>query len=457
MLIRLVIENLLSFGDRREFITISNNRLKTLENHKYNFNGFNLLKISSFYGANGAGKSNLVKIFKLFQDLVVNEEIPFGLKEGQFKFNRTRNEKQVLAIEFIQENKAFYYGIEILNNVVATEELYLSGLGIKKDRLLFERKTNEAGKSELLFSEEFEKDEKNKLLKSILLEEFVQPEKPILKLLSNRENKYFNDVKKSFYWFAETLQIITPDSKPRALAHKIERDKKFKKYAEDVMCSFGIGITSLRTDKKEIGEFFGKDNKKLIEDLTKDLEDSPQKMIGLRSRDGDEIIIVKENSKIWVKRLKIGHKGKNNITAFFDLDEESDGTIRLLDFIPAFQQIISKNKVFVIDEIERSIHPLLIKELLKKFSSDPNTKGQMIFTTHESNLLDQKIFRQDEIWFVEKDKNGSTDLYSLSDFKEHKTIDIRKGYLNGRYGSIPFLANLRDLNWHNYDTNESPL
>ena len=176
-------------------------------------------------------------------------------------------------------------------------------------------------------------------------------------------------------------------------------------------------------------------------------------MIGLRSRRGDEIIIVKENGVINVKQLKLEHKGKNGQLINFNIDEESDGTIRLLDFIPAFQDLISKSKVFLIDEIERSIHPLLIKELVKKFSEDNKSEGQLIFTTHESNLLDQDLFRQDEIWFAEKDKNGITDLYSLSDFKEHKTIDIRKGYLNGRYGSIPFLANLKDLNWHKYDTN----
>ena len=176
-------------------------------------------------------------------------------------------------------------------------------------------------------------------------------------------------------------------------------------------------------------------------------------MIGLRSKRGEELIVVEEDDKIWVKSLSLEHTGKNGNIAIFGLEEESDGTIRLLDFVPAFRDVITKNKVFVIDEIERSIHPLLIKELLKKFSSDTETKGQLIFTTHESNLLDQEIFRQDEIWFTEKDDNGSTDLYSLSDFKEHKTIDIRKGYLNGRYGSIPFLGNLEDLNWHKYDIN----
>ena len=77
------------------------------------------------------------------------------------------------------------------------------------------------------------------------------------------------------------------------------------------------------------------------------------------------------------------------------MDEESDGTVRLLDFVPAFQDVILDNKVYIIDEIERSIHPLLIKELVSKFSRDTKTKGQLIFTTHESNLLDQEIFRQD--------------------------------------------------------------
>lgn len=453
MLIRLVIENLFSFGERKEFNTIANNRLKTLDSHIYNMNGFNLLKISSIYGANGAGKSNLIKSLKLFKELVTKEEIPFGLKDAQFKFHSTRNNKQILVVEFIQENTAFYYGIEFLDNLVSTEELYLSGLGSKEDSLIFERKTNKNEITNITFSEDFEKDEKCQLLKSILLEEFVKPNEPILRLLSNRDNIFFDDVKKAFKWFNETIQIITPESKSSALAHKIEIDNEFKKYAEDTMCSFHLGITSLSSEKKEISKFFGKNNKELIEDLSKDIEGSPNNIIGLRGKRGGEIIVVKEDNEIRVKRLKIGHTGTNDQSILFELEEESDGTIRLLDFIPAFQEMITKNKVFFIDEIERSIHPLLIKELVKKFSLDSDTKGQLIFTTHESNLLDQEIFRQDEIWFAEKDKNGSTDLYSLSDFKEHKTIDIRKGYLNGRYGSIPFLANLQDLNWHRYDTN----
>jgi len=455
MLIRFVIENFFSFGERKEFTTIPNNRLKTLEHHKYSPNNLNILKTASIYGANGAGKSNLIKSLELFQKLVLKEEIPFNLQDSRFKFNSEKSLNQILAIEFIQENTSFYYGIVInSDNDILTEELYLSGLGSQPDKLIYERKTEDDKKTTIKFLEAFENDEKSQILKSVLIEEFVKTNEPILKLISNRDNKYLDEVKKAYRWFEDTLQIITPDSKPRALAHKIDIDKEFKEYAKDLMCSFNIGISELTSEKKDIKEFYGKDNENELNNLIKEVENSPKKMIGLRSNKGDELIIVKEDGKVWVKNLKVGHVGLRNKTVLFNLDEESDGTVRLLDFVPAFKNAISQEKVFFIDEIERSIHPLLIKELVQKFSLDKNTKGQLFFSTHESNLLDQKIFRQDEIWFVEKNKDGSTDLYSLNDFKEHKTIDIQKGYLNGRYGSIPFLGNLKDLNWHDYDTNE---
>ncbi len=455
MIVRLVIENLFSFGSRKEFNTIPNNRLKTLDHHKYNIGGFEILKTSSIYGANGAGKSNLIKSLELLQEMIIEGKIPYKLKKAQFKFNPDNIEKkQVIAVEFIQENTPLYYGIELFDNRIMTEELYLSGLGKKADSLIFERKTDESGITEMTFLDDFEKDEKSQLLKSILLEEFIKSNEPVLKLLSNRDNKFLKDVKKAFDWFDETLQIITPDSRPSALAHRIDKDLEFKKYADGIMSSFSVGIIGLTSEKKEINEFFGEDNEKEVEQLTKAVEESPKKMIGLSGRRSAELIMVKEDNKIWVKNLNVVHVGSNGNPVNFELTEESDGTIRLLDFVPAFQDVVTKNKVFFIDEIERSIHPLLIKELVRKFSLDTHTKGQLIFTTHESNLLDQEIFRQDEIWFAEKDKDGSSDLYSLSDFKEHKTIDIRKGYLNGRYGSIPFLGNLEDLNWHKYDINE---
>jgi hypothetical protein len=450
MLIRFVIENLFSFGESKEFTTIPKKRLKTFQEHKYNYDGFEILKLSSIYGANGAGKSNLIKSLFQFQKLVTREEVPFKLKDTQNKFGIGKD--QILAVEFIQDNIPLYYAVVLSGDKISKEELYVSGLGKKNDKLIFERTTTDK-ETTIQFLDDFENDEKSKVLKAVLLEEFVKPNEPVLKLLSNRDNKFLKDVKKAYTWFSETLTIIMPDSKPSALAHKIDTDVSFKKYAEDLMRTFNIGIKSLGTEKKNIQDFFGKDNENELDRIIKEVEDSPKKMITIISRRGDELVLVKENDTIWAKTLKVEHSS-GNLSAFFNLEEESDGTVRLLDFVPAFKNLISSEKVYIVDEIERSIHPLLIKELVKKFSLDNKTRGQLIFTTHESNLLDQEIFRQDEIWFVEKDLNGSTDLYSLSDFKEHKTIDIRKGYLNGRYGSIPFLGNLEDLKWHKYDFNK---
>ncbi len=450
MLIRFVIKNVFSFGEQKEFTTLPNNRLKTLEHHRYDYEGFGLLKMSVLYGANGAGKSNLIKAMYLLQSLVVSGQVPYRFQDNLFKFTTDPEEQQVLAVEFFQGGIPFYYGLAIHRRRIVTEELYRSGLGREKDVLLFERHTDELGQSSLIFKGEFERDEKSQVLKSILLEEFVKAEEPVFKLLAKRDNKYLTEVKQAFNWFNDTLQIITPSSKPQALAHWIDINQVFKSYAQDLMCSLHIGIKSLTTEKVSMDEFFGKDNENELADLKRKVTESNSNLLEITSRRGDEILIVKEGDKFWVKSLKINHEGKDDKIVQFDLDEESDGTVRLLDFVPAFMSVISQKSVFMIDEIERSIHPLLIKELVRKFSHDSDSKGQLIFTTHESNLLDQELFRQDEIWFVEKNKDGASDLYSLSDFKEHKTIDIRKGYLSGRYGSIPFLGNLKDLNWHEY-------
>ena len=103
---------------------IPNKRLKTLEHHKYDYNNFNILKTSSIYGANGAGKSNLIKSLELFQKLIVKEKIPFRLRDSKFKFNTIEdNQNQVFAIDFIQDNIAFYYGIVLKDNIIETEEL----------------------------------------------------------------------------------------------------------------------------------------------------------------------------------------------------------------------------------------------------------------------------------------------------------------------------------------------
>ena len=455
MLIRFFVNNVFSFGEEKEFNMIPALGAKRLKEHKYLKDRFEILKMASLYGANAAGKSNLVVALKMLKQIVTEEALWSNQSDTHCKFIEKAEEPQVLGVEFYSGIRAYYYALKIVGNRISEEELYESGLGKREDILIFERKTDVDGETSILFFEEFKKSEENKVLATVIERNLSKFNKPVLKLLISLNNTLLNDkIKDAFDWFDSTLNILTPYSRPNSLVERIDTNEEFRKYAQDTLCAFHIGIKELVTEKKNLEHFWGEDDGSGLDKLKKTIEESPTKKIIFRSKNGNQLVLSKEDESFYVKQLKLSHVGKNEKVASFNLDEESDGTIRLLDFIPAFKDVFSKEKVYVIDEIERSIHPVLIKELVKKFSTDNKTKGQLIFTTHESNLLDQDIFRQDEIWFAEKNREGMTDLYSLSDFKVHSTLDIRKGYLTGRYGSIPFLGNLQDLNWHNYDKAE---
>ncbi len=452
MLIRFFVNNVYSFGEEKEFNMLPGPKRNTektrLKEHVYKLSDeVGVLKLASIYGANAAGKSNFVKALFMLQGIVVGEQLFPGQTETRFKFADTTT-PQTLGVEFFQDGTAYYYAVEITGNSIATEELYQSGLGVHDDALIFERKTNEKGLTSIRFFKDFEKSKENILLKKVIENNLTKPNQPIFKLLTTLNNPSLISVVKAFAWFDNALTIISPDMKPTVLPHMVDVDANYHKFAQDMMCAFHVGITGLSVDKKTLHEFCRDDN--LEKQLIVKLENTHGKML-VKNIGKQNVAIVKENNDIFVKQIKLQHLGKNSQTVSFDLNDESDGTVRLLDFVPVFKRSFSDKKVYIIDEVERSIHPLLIKELVSKFSKDHQTQGQLIFTTHEANLLDQEIFRQDEIWFTEKNSDACTDMYPLSDFKEHGTIDIRKGYLTGRYGSIPFLGNLHDLNWHAYD------
>lgn len=229
-------------------------------------------------------------------------------------------------------------------------------------------------------------------------------------------------------------------------------EKRFHAFSNQVLCGFDTGITRIDTKTLSVEQFFGEDDKAKAQSVI-DRLNSGHAMINLRSATEDVVAIL-ENGKPVIKKLFTQHKGENGKQIEFELREESEGTQRLLDFIPALYAMLFEGAVVLIDEIDKSIHPYLLKSLIGKVMQERRAKGQLIFNTHESNLLDLDIFRQDEIWFAEKDKTGATHLYSLSEFKPRYDFDVRKGYLNGRYGAIPFLANLEDLKWEQYAEEE---
>lgn len=451
MLVRFIIDNIYSFGKRTEFNTLPGN-LRTLPAHAYTQEcGFKILKLSALYGANAAGKSNLVHALALLKEMVTGNLTAAEVTRNKFKLEGPEDsDEQLMVVEFIQNDVCFLYAIKVINGRIAVEELYLTGK--KGDTLVYERTTDKDLVSRIKFSAEFEINEKNMLLKEILLDEFVKPDKPILQLLANRENEQLAIVKIAFDWFAHNMGVLFPESKLTTFEHRLETDKAFREFVQEVVTSYHVGISEVSTANTQLDVFFGKtvEGKKIADKLRNAMEQSQADIFRFENPDNnsERFLLVQENNDIWVKVLQLKHQTYSDKGIQFSLSEESDGTVKLLNLLPAIYDVIYNKYVYIIDEIERSIHPSLIKELIRKFSHDEKSKGQLIFTTHESVLLDQSIFRQDEIWFAEKDSGGCTDLYPLSKYKEHKTIDIRKGYLEGRYGGIPFLANLKDLKWH---------
>ena len=451
MIIRIILKNLYSFKEETEFNMLPGRQAK-LNHHKYNIDDLEYLKISSIYGANGAGKSNLIKAISLLQKIVISERIPIDIENTKFKLTESsKDEPTFLAIEFISENKPYIYSISINKGKILEEELSISGKDSKDDKLLFRRTSKSDKDVQIMLYTEFNNTKEKEVLKDVIEKSLMKSDQSLFYLLNELSGDEFIEIKSVFNWFKYSLTVIFPDTKATGLPYLFEKDKIFNKFANENIVAFKTGIENIKTEKYDIEKFFGEDNKNEIGQITSDLQKEPNNYIS-KIINNERVVFYFENDKIIAAKLVFEHKNNSGNSISFAYAEESDGTKRLLDYLPAFLSVILLKGVYVIDEIERSIHPLLIKELLTKFSLDEKTKGQLIFTTHESNLLDQDILRQDEIWFAEKNKTGSTELYPLSDFKEHHTIDIRKGYLNGRYGAIPFLGNLKDLNWNKYDS-----
>lgn len=445
MLLRFIARNIFSFKDETEF-NLFPNKAQGLQHHKVRSGDFEFLRFSAIYGANGSGKSNLIKAISFIETLVAEGQLPSETEDIKFKLNDDNLKSPIsLGIEFIEGSKPYFYSITFDGDKILYE--YLAESNKNNDILVFERNFD-TEIQEIKFHEDYYKTDKEKLFSEVLSEKLVQKNELLITFLSKKYPEDFKSVRSAFDWFKETLVVIKPDAKPGGIAHIMDKVPDIKNFANIFIPSLNTGISEIEIEKKKFEEFAGSNDTKLKKRIIDDLKNEPNKIsILIDKNTGEETTLAYENDEIVAKRLITKHKNSLGTNTDFNLGQESDGTRRLIDYIPAFQGIINDNKVYVIDEIERSIHPITIKEIMTKLTLDENVKGQLIFSTHESNLLDQSIFRPDEIWFAQKDFDGSSKIYSLSDFKIHNTINIENGYLNGRFGGIPFLGNLKDLNW----------
>jgi AAA15 family ATPase/GTPase len=241
--------------------------------------------------------------------------------------------------------------------------------------------------------------------------------------------------------------LIAPDASFSRLGHQLAQDDELLKFASFFLKSSSTGVEKLEVSKKETSEEELRSwlPESVVTRMLKDTAEQGKAFI--RLADDLELSVEKaDKNHFYLISIRAAHEHEAGHVITLDFSEESDGTRRLLNLIPALQHLRTRQGVYVIDEIDRSMHPLLTRKYLEFFLATRN-KGnrQMIVTTHESNLLDLELLRRDEIWFAEKDGKGATNLYSLSDHQVRTDLDIQKHYLHGRFGAIPFLGNIDSL------------
>lgn len=443
MLIRFQVKNLYSFEKETEFNLLTNDS-EHLPHHKKHCNGVDFLRLSAIYGANASGKSNFVRAIGLLQNIVKKGKIIDEVSDYKFKLSKEALTKPIsLAIELLSNSKMYYYTLTFDQKKILNETL-VETFKDKEDRIVFERSlTNE--RQEIPFIESEVKNEKERMFLELLSDKLLSKDELLLTFLTQKYPNEYADINNVFEWFSDVLIVLNSNFKIRGIAHKFDKHDSIVKFVNTFIPTLSTGIQRIEVQKKEIqGD---SDDMKHLKDNIKD--DQEQLFTNTNPDTGEEItFVMEENDKIFAKRIFTEHLDKEGHKVFFPFGWESDGTKRLLEYTPLINGVINAEVVFVVDEIERSIHPMMIKELIRKISSDTSAQGQLIFTTHESCLLDQEILRTDEIWFTQKDKGGATHMYSLSDFNISNTANIEDGYLNGRYGGIPFLSNLKELNWH---------
>lgn len=442
MILRLIAENFASFKDAVEFNTFPASKSHNHDNHKIDCAHTSALRMSAIYGANGAGKSNLVYALGTIRQFVRGGSINgFNHISSKFKFDPAYSEKPTgLAVEFYTKGNVFYYHIELSSQEVIFEELLLS---LKtKDVELFSRKGNK-----ITLNRKISATKTNRAFVDGL-SRLVRPDMLVLPFLGNYYPMEFPIITDAYSWFMDMLVLVQPSASSGVLPQLMDIDKDFSILVNETMPELKTGIDRLVVKKDVLDESDENLDPSILSAIqnAKGQPGVPQIVVEKNSNDILNVVFDSLTMQVVVKRIVAIHS-QNGVDVEMPLRFESDGTRRLIEYMPLFYSVIQKGGVYVVDEIERSIHPILIKSIISKISASSSAKGQLIFTTHESCLLDQNIFRPDEIWFAQKDSEQATQLYPLSDFNIHHTANIENGYLNGRYGGIPFLSNLKDLHW----------
>jgi uncharacterized protein len=414
--------------------------------------GKSLLPVAAIYGANAAGKSNLIKAITFAQDLIIE-----GTRSHQaihiptFKLGDYSKKPSKFEFVFTHQQSLYSYGFTLNSSQILEEWLYGVPANKKKEICYFNRVTSESKKSTVEYGAILRgKSNKDKQF----LDFIAKGTRPNQLFLTEAIERNVSSLLPVSNWFSEVLIIIPAESWPVGLEIGIQNDEGFKKLLSDFLKSSGTGIHSIEAEET------GFDFDNYLSSMSINEQEEIKHFLANANEDSRLMIFMAGNKKYYLFkksqnqlvliRLKINHRNEFGQLTEFSIDEESEGTQRLIDLMPALSMLKdSDEKVIFIDELDRRLHPLLSRRFLEFClqSFPEGDRNQLIFTTHDTNLLNLDILRRDEIWFVEKNPQGSSSLYSLAEFKIRPDLKVDKGYLNGRFGAIPFFGDVDKLGW----------
>ena len=403
------------------------------KDHIITGDGFGLLRVSAIYGANASGKSNFVKALAAMRNMVVHND-PI-VSDRYFRPRpENRDRPSIFEVEFASKGRLFSYGFEFIISRQTIVDEWLHELYTDRDsRIIFERTGSN-------IVHPFTGTDKERM--DIYAEDMADnPRRLFLNVMGSRirskdvELRVFSEVRE---WFEKKLIIMNTDM---PFLPERSLDDGFFGRLNSLMASFGTGINEMGYEtKRGMEEALPQD---LTDMLKKRLTSGDMTSTPLRSSKrygsfGDYRVSLSDDGSLRFDEVVFRHKG--DVT--FHAEEESDGTKKLFNILA---NILADGDgiTFVMDELDSRLHPQLTYQLVRLFLNAVDTEGkQLIFTTHESSLMDFGLLRRDEIWFSEKKDDGSSHLYSLEEFNERNDRRIEKAYREGRYGGVPIFSSV---------------
>lgn len=436
MLIRFSVENYRSFNERQIF-TMAAGKQSRHKNHIVLANGKRVLKGGILFGANASGKSNLIKAINFGKNIVFS-----GVNAGNTINRNFRVDSEsvtrpgVFQYDIFKNNHFYSYGFAIsyLTSKIISEWLYL--IDDDKEVVIFER--DETGK----ISTDIKYKDEEIVKRFEIYSEDVEDNKTFLIKMASTKLREYIELKPYFDvcdWF-KSLIIVFPQTKFDDIRQFLVDDSL--ESVGRLLKFFDTGIESLSGAEKPIEETLSFLPEHIRNSIIEDVQNSyANEEKGSRPQfieltvAGRRISCRQESDgTIFASQLVMNHGNQNDM---FDLVDESDGTRRLFDLIPLYKKG-RQDCVIIVDELDRSFHTKLTIEYIQKFYERTlGANSQLIVTLHDSNVMNLNLLRQDEIWFVERKEDHSTEIYSLSKFKERFDHSVAKDYLLGRYGAVP--------------------